>query len=316
MINQKKISIITPCFNEEAAIAYCYETVKHIFETQLGQYTYEHIFSDNASTDNTVPILRKIAEVDPRVKILVNSRNFGPMRSNFNGVLHATGDAVFVFLPADLQDPPDLMPEFIKKWEEGFQVVYGIRHQRQEARLMIWVRRLYYNLVASSANITIVPNVGDFQLVDKQVLNELKKVDDYYPYLRGLIFSCGFRSVGIKYTWIERKRGVSKNRILSLIDQGLNGLISFTNLPMRLCMFTGFIVAFLSVMYGLVQLVLNVLFYREFSAPGIATLIVALFFFSGIQLFFLGIIGEYASAIHFQVRKRPMVIVKEKVNFD
>ena len=313
---KKMISIVTPCYNEEENIRDCYGAVREVFETRLAGYDFEHIFCDNASTDRTVAILKELAREDGRVKIIVNSRNFGPFRSTFNGLLNTKGDAVVVLLAADLQDPPALIPDFVRKWEEGYQIVYGIREKREENPVMAYARKIYYRLICRFADVDIPPDVGEFQLIDRVVVEALRGFDDYYPFIRGMIASCGFRTVGLPYDWGRRKKGFSKNRLYHLVDQGLNGLISFTNIPLRLCMFFGFFLAVLSITYAVVQLVVNLIFFRTFAPPGIATLIVGLFFFSGVQLFFLGFLGEYIGAIHFQVRKRPLVIERERINFE
>jgi glycosyltransferase involved in cell wall biosynthesis len=289
--------------------------VKRLFETELAGYDHEHIFCDNASTDGTVPVLKEIALADPHVKIIANSRNFGPFRSTFNGILSCSGDAVLCLLPADLQDPPEVIPKMVRLWEDGYQVVYGVRKTREENVLMTAVRRMYYRLVARLADIHIPLHAGEFQLIDRVVLDALRKFDDYYPYIRGMIASCGFKSMGVEYAWQARKRGFSKNRLYHMVDQALNGLVSFTNVPLRLCMFFGFLVAALSFLFGLVALTVNLVYYRQFAPPGIPTLIVAIFFFSGLQLFFFGVLGEYIGAVHFQVRKRPLVIERERINF-
>jgi polyisoprenyl-phosphate glycosyltransferase len=316
MSNRRElISVVTPCYNEEANIAECYEAVKAVFERQLPGYDYEHVFCDNASADRTVDILKEIAAKDRCVKIIVNSRNFGPFRSLFNGLMSTSGDAVVVFLPADLQDPPEVIVDFLRKREEGYEVVFGIRKQREENLVMRTVRRVYYRLVSRMANITIPVDVGEFQLVDRKVVEALRQCDDYYPYIRGMIADCGFRSAGVEFTWKARKRGLSRNRFYDLIDQGLNGMISFTNVPLRLCMFLGFGVAMLSFLYGLFALVVNIVYYRQLALPGIPTLIVAMFFFFGFQLLLFGVLGEYISAIHSQVRKRPLVVERERINF-
>jgi glycosyltransferase involved in cell wall biosynthesis len=316
MDGQKKlISIVTPCYNEEANVVECYETVRRLFEQKLPEYDYEHIFCDNASTDSTVTILRKLAAEDRRVKVIVNARNFGPYNSTFNGILSTSGDAVVLFLAADLQDPPELIADFVHNWESGYEIVYGIRKMRQEGILLRSIRKAYYNLIAKVANIHLVPNVGEFQLVDRRVIAALKQFQDYYPYIRGMIAYCGFRSTGIAHTWKARKKGFSKNRLHHLVDQGLNGLVSFTKVPLRMCMGFGLIIALLSLVYSFIALLITIAFRGELVAPGIPTLIVALFFFSGVQLFFFGLLGEYIAAIHFQVRKRPLVIERERVNF-
>ena len=309
-----KISVVTPCFNEQDNIGECYEAVERIFGDELREFDYEHVFCDNSSADNTVAILRDLAARDPHVKVIINARNFGPFRSAFNALLNTTGDAALVFVAADLQDPPDLLPQFVAKWQEGYKVVYGVRSQREESFPMRWVRRRYYQLVNSLAGIHIPPNVGEFQLIDRAVVDVLRQCDDYYPYIRGLIANCGFPSCGIDYVWRARKRGRSKNRMFDLIDQGLNGLISFTSLPLRFCMMFGFATSLLSIAYAAAQLVINLFTEKEMGA-GIPTLIVAMFFFAGVQLFFLGLLGEYIGAIHSQVRKRPLVVELERINF-
>jgi glycosyltransferase involved in cell wall biosynthesis len=310
------ISIVTPCFNEELNVVECYEAVRRIFEAELPAYDHEHIFCDNASTDRTLDLLRGLAARDRRVKVIANARNFGPFHSNFNGILSTRGDAVLLLLAADLQDPPELIPQFVRLWEQGYEVVYGVRRWREEGRIMRTIRRAYYRLVAETANIEVHQGAGEFQLTDRKVVDALHRFDDYYPYIRGMVAYCGFRAVGVDYTWKARKRGVTKNNLIRLIDQGLNGLISFTNVPMRLCMAVGLFIATLSFSWGLISFIFNLLYYRKLAPPGIPTLIVALFVFSGIQLFTFGVMGEYLAAIHAQVRKRPLVVERERINFD
>jgi polyisoprenyl-phosphate glycosyltransferase len=315
-MNRKLISIVTPCYNEQDNIADCYQAVRRVFEEQLPDYDYEHIFCDNASRDGTIEQLRQLAGRDPRVKVILNSRNFGPFCSTFNGLLSTRGDAVVVLLAADLQDPPELIPQFVRRWAEGYQVIYGIRKVREENLFMHGIRRCYYWVVSKFADILIPVNVGEFQLVDRVVVEALRKFDDYYPYIRGMIANCGFRATGVEYTWKARKKGFSKNRLYHLIDQGLNGFVSFSRVPMRLCLLSGFLISILSILFAVMSLVVNLIYFGALTAPGIPTLIVALFFFSGVQLFFFGILGEYISAVHFQVRKRPLVIERERMNFD
>jgi glycosyltransferase involved in cell wall biosynthesis len=311
----KLLSIITPVYNEQENVVDCYETVRRILTEQLPEYDYEHIFCDNASTDQTVNVLRDLAGKDSRVKVICNARNVGPFCSTFNGLMSSSGDAVVVLLAVDLQDPPELIPQFVRRWEEGYEVVYGIRKVREEGFLLRNVRRLYYWTVSKFADISIPLNVGEFQLIDRQVVDALRQFDDYYPYIRGMIASCGFRRSGIEYTWKARKRGFSKNRLYHLVDQGLNGIISFTKVPLRLCLFAGFLLSGLSIAYAIFSFFYHLFSHGQITAPGIPTLITAIFFFSGLQLFFFGILGEYISAIHAQVRKRPLVIERERINF-
>ena len=312
---KKVISIVTPCFNEEGNVTPCYLAIKQLFEGPLAKYDYEHVFCDNASSDNTVLLLKGLAAQDPRVKIIVNARNFGALRSDYNGVLATAGDAVIVFLTADLQDPPEVIPDLVQHWEAGNEIVYGIRAQREEGLLMRTARRIFYRLVRRMADIDVPVDAGEFQLIDRKVVDTLREFEDYYPYIRGMIASCGFRRVGVPYTWKARERGYSKARYYHLIDQALNAIISLSNVPMRLCMFFGFAIAMLSILIGFFGLIMNLVYYQQIAPVGIPTLIVAVFFFSGLQLFFFGVLGEYISAIHFQVRKRPLVIERERINF-
>jgi glycosyltransferase involved in cell wall biosynthesis len=312
---RKLISIVTPCYNEAENVEECYCAIRKLFDGELAAYDFEHIFSDNASTDATPDILRRMAAADRRVKVILNARNFGPFRSDFNGILSARGDAVLLLFAADQQDPPDVIPKMVERWEQGHEVVNGIRANREEGWVLRSVRKLYYRMVRRFAEVDIPVDAGEFQLVDRAVVNALRRIDDYYPYIRGLVASCGFRRTSIPYTWKERRRGLSKNRLYHLIDQGLNGLISFTNLPMRLCLLSGLLIAFLSGTAAVVNSVIN-LMHRGLAPPGIPTLTAAVFFFGGVQLAFLGVLGEYISAIHSQVRRRPLVVERERINFD
>ena len=313
---KRLISVVTPCYNEEANIEDCHRALVAVFERDLPGLELEHIFCDNASTDASVAILRRLAQENPSVKVVLNARNYGPFRSTFNALRHAQGDAVVVMFAADLQDPPEVIVEFVREWQAGAEVVWGVRKQREEDFLMRAVRKLYYRMVSRFAGIDIPLDVGEFQLIDRKVLAALLEHEDYYPYIRGMIANCGFRAKGVPYVWRARRKGFSKNRLYNLVDQGLNGLISFTNLPMRIAMFTGFGIAFVSFAYAAFTMMVSLIRHGNITVPGIPTLIVALFFFGGVQLMFLGIIGEYVSAIHFQVRKRPLVVERERINLD
>ncbi len=313
---KKTISIVTPCYNEEAGIRECYDAVQDIARRELPDYRIEHIFCDNASTDGTADILRDIAARNPDVKVIINARNFGPMRSHFNGVKNAGGDATLLFLPADLQDPPDLLPEFVKLWEQGYEVVFGIRAKREEGFPMRTVRKIYYRLISGSTYLDMPPDVGDFQLVDRKVLNAIKTFDDSYPFVRAMSFEVGFRSVGVPYTSRARTQGVSKNRIFHLIDQGLNGLISFSSAPIRMALAIGLLLSVLSIGFAIVNALLFLTPLGSDVPRGTTLIITALFFFAGVQLFFMGFIGEYVLSIFNQVRNRPLVVERERINFD
>lgn len=310
----KTISIVTPCFNEEEGIRDCYDKVREVMDRELPDIRREHIFCDNASTDRTVDILREIAATDAGVRVIVNSRNFGILNNTYNGVMSATGDAVLLFLPADLQDPPELIPRFAKLWQDGNEIVFGIRAERREGFFIRNARRLYYRLISRLSYVNYPPDVGDFQLVDRKVIDAMKQFDDAQPFMRMMTFECGYRSVGVPYTWQARTKGKSKNYLRHLVEQGMLGIISFSTIPIRLCSMIGFLIAGLSFLYALAVFAAW-LFSPDLASRGIPTLIVAIFFFSGVQLMFLGLVGEYILAIYNQVRRRPYVIERERIGF-
>jgi glycosyltransferase involved in cell wall biosynthesis len=311
----KTISVVTPVYNEELNVRDCYATVRKLFDQELPGYRREHIFCDNASTDATLAMLREIAAADAGVKVIVNARNFGPLRNTYNGVMSASGDAVLLFLPADLQDPPELLPRFVALWEQGYEIVYGIRATREEGWLMRSTRQAYYKALTRLSEIKIPPGVGDFQLVDRRVVESMRQVRDAAPFMRMMTFECGGRAIGVPYQWRARKKGLSKNRPFALVNQGMNGFTSFTTAPVRIGLTAGFLLSFVSIGYALINLILGLLFTGELAQPGIMTLIVALFFFGGVQLFFMGLVGEYVLAIYGQVREKPLVFERERINF-
>lgn len=313
----KTISIVTPCFNEADNVEACRDAVAALFApgAPLAAYAREHIFADNDSSDGTQDILRVLAASDPSIKVILNARNYGPFRSNFNALRAASGDAVVVFLPADLQDPAEMIAEFVALWESGVEVVAGARINRQESWALRTCRTIFYRTVRGLSDIDIPVNVGEFQLLDRKVWQAVVDHDDHYPYIRGIIASVGFRRAIVPYTWAARRSGISKNNLPRLIDQALNGIFSFTNAPMRLCTLAGVIMAAFCMIYAIASVGLYLL--RPDLAPrGMMTVIVALFFLSGLQLAFMGILGEYVTSIHAQVRKRPLVVERERINMD
>jgi glycosyltransferase involved in cell wall biosynthesis len=309
----KRISIITPCFNEEGNVRACYEAVRALFQGPLAGYAREHVFADNASTDATAALLRDVAASDPDVKVILNARNFGPARSTFNALRHATGDAIIMFMPADMQDPPEMIPEFVRLWEAGAEVVAGARASRRESLLLRAFRRTFYWIVNKLSDLDIPMDVGDFQLIDRKVWQAVMSHDDHYPYLRGIVASVGFRRVIVPYEWAARKQGLSKNNFPRLVDQALNGIFAFTNAPLRFCSLIGFLLASICLLYAAGATIAY--FFAPHLAPrGVTTIIVSLFFLSGMQLAFIGILGEYVTAIHAQVRRGPMVVERERIN--
>lgn len=311
----KKISIITPCYNEENNVRECYLAVKEVVTQSLSNYKYEHIFADNASTDGTLVKLREIAALDQNVKVISNSRNVGPFRNMWNAMKSATGDAVIPLLPADLQDPPSVIPKFVTNWESGDLVVYGVRANREESWLMRKLRGTYYRLIRRFADAVIPLNSGEFLLADRRVIQSILNVDDAYPYIRGLIAQTAVRSSSIPYTWVRRERGRSKNSFIDLIDQAINGFVSTSRIPARLALLSGFLLSILGFL-GAIATFIAFLINREGAPVGIPTIIVSIFLFGGIQLLFFGIIGEYVLSIHGQVRRKPPMFEVERINFE
>jgi glycosyltransferase involved in cell wall biosynthesis len=309
----KRISVVTGCFNEEENVKELYEQVKAVFQ-DLPQYEYEHIFIDNASKDETVAILREIANHDHRVKIIVNTRNFGHIRSPHHALMQAKGNAV-ISIVADLQDPPIMIKEFIRKWEEGYKIVIGVKTQSEESPIFYAIRKGYYNLIGRLSEVELIKNFTGFGLYDQKVIETLRSIEDPYPYFRGLICDIGFERAVIEYKQPSRKRGFTKNNFYVLYDIAMLGITNHSKVPLRLATMTGFTVALFSLLVALGYFIYKLIFWNSFSV-GIAPLVIGLFFFSSVQLFFIGIIGEYIGSIHTQVLKRPLVIEKERINFD
>ena len=308
----KKISIVTPCYNEEFNVEPLYEKVK-IEMAKLSNYTYEHIFIDNYSSDNTLVKLKSIASVDKNVKIIVNARNFGHIKSPYYGMLQADGDVV-ISLVSDLQDPPELIPDFIKKWEEGYKIVVGVKEKSEENIIMFSIRKLFYKIIDRISDTSQIQNFTGFGLYDRQFMDVLKNIQEPYPYFRGLVSEMGFSICQIPYLQPKRSKGNTKNNFFTLYDMAMLGFTSHSKVPLRMSSFIGFVVAFLSILIATIYLVYKILFWDNFQV-GIAPLVIGFFFFGGVQLFFLGIIGEYISAILTQVKNRPLVIEKERINF-
>ena len=311
--SRKKITVVSACFNELENIAAACQQIRGVF-AELPQYDYEHIFIDNASIDGTADVLRDISGKDSHVKVIINTRNFGHIRSPFYVLLQSKGDAVVTYV-ADLQDPAALIKDFIKKWEEGYKIVIGVKNESDENQVMFAIRKLYYNMIKKFAEIEQIKNFSGFGLYDQRFIEELRKLEDPYPYFRGLISEVGFQRYEIEYKQAKRRKGRSKNNFYTLYDMAMLGFVSHSKLPLRLASFIGFGASIISFFLGLAYLIYKLLFWYSFEL-GLAPLIIGLFFFSSIQLFFIGVIGEYIGAIYTQVRKRPLVVEKERVNFD
>jgi len=309
----KTITILTPCYNEEGNVRELYERVREAI-IAAGDYRYEHIFIDNASRDNTLRELKAIAARDRNVKVIRNTRNFGHVRSPMHGLYQASGDAV-IGIVADLQDPPEMIVDFIRKWEEGYPVVIAIKEASDESGLMFWIRKKYYRLVNRLSGVETYENFTGFGLYDRKVIDAIKQFDDPYPYFRGMIAEVGMPRFEIPFHQPVRKRGITNNNFYSLYDMAMLAITNLSKVPLRLVTFAGFVCSLLCVLVSAVYLVYKLVFWSRFSA-GLAPLVIGVFFFMSLQMIFIGIIGEYVGAIHTLVQKRPLVIEQERINFE
>jgi glycosyltransferase involved in cell wall biosynthesis len=308
----KKITIVIPCFNEEGNLEYLYEKIAEVMLSQK-KYDHEYIFIDNASTDNSQEILRKLANLDNRVKVILNTRNFGQIRSPYHAILQSEGDAT-ILMACDFQDPPEMIPKFIEAWEKGVKMVIAVKTKSKEFPLMYALRTAYYRCVSRFSEVELNENSTGFGLYDRSVIEVLRKIDDPYPYFRGLISEIGMSTEMIPFTQPRRSRGITKNNFYTLYDIGILGFIKHSKVPLRLATMGGFAMAILSLITGMGYLIYKVLFWERFST-GIAPVVIGLFLFCSVQLFFIGILGEYIGAILTQVRKLPLVVEKERINF-
>lgn len=311
----KKISLVSSCYNEEENIDVLYERTMKSIESFEKKYEFEYILLDNGSTDNTAEKLRELAQKDSRVKVILNARNFGHIRSPYYGMLQATGDAI-IYLASDLQDPPELIPEFIEKWEQGYKIVLGQKTESKESLIFFLIRSAYYELIARIADddTNLVKNCTGFGLYDKRVIDIVRSLDDPYPYLRGLICDIGFEKAFVEFKQPLRKRGITKNNFYTMYDNAMVGVVKHSKVPLRLMAFLGFGFSFLSLAVAFLYFILKLVFWNDF-ALGMAPIIISIFFLASVQLFCMGVLGEYIGAIYTRVNKKPVVVEKERINF-
>tara|TARA_B100001964_G_scaffold244029_1_gene323940 strand:+ start:189 stop:1142 length:954 start_codon:yes stop_codon:yes gene_type:complete len=312
---KKIISIISPCYNESTGIYECHNEIKKIFSKELIDYGYEHIFCDNSSKDDSKKILREISKKDKNVKVIFNASNFGSQKSIWNSLKYTSGDAVVLFFPVDLQDPPELIIKFVRNWENGYDFVYGTRDKRQELFVMRFARKVFYKLINIGSNNKIPMNISDYQLIDKRLLKEILGIEDKTPFIRTIPFFKTDNHKGISYEWKKRRVGKSKTFFSTAFDTAINGFFTVTNAPFRLILIIGMFLSMIAIFLAFYNFI-YLFFYRPDISRGIPLLIVSLFFFSGVQLFVLGFLGEYLSSINTQLRNKDKVYVKETINFD
>jgi len=313
MSDKKKISFISPCFNEAANVQELYQRVSVLWG-EYPQYDFEYVFIDNASSDDTVEKLRAIADQDHRVKVIVNTRNFGHIRSPYWGILQTTGNAT-IYLASDLQDPPEFIPQFIAEWEKGWKVVLAVKPSSKTNFLVHKMRRLYYQILDGIADIDLVRDATGFGLYDRIVLDQVRKIADPYPFLRGLICELGFPIKTIPFTQPRRERGISKNNFYTLFDIAMLGIVSHSLVPIRLASICGLVIGSLSFLVAVFYTVMKLLYWDSFPM-GMAPIVIGIFLLFSLLFIFIGLLGEYIGSIHSYVKNRPIVVEKERINFD
>ena len=310
----KKISIVIPTYNEIDNITLLVSELTGILEKELSNYNYEIIVIDNYSTDGTRDEIRKLCALNKNVKGILNAKNFGQLNSPFYGLTQITGDAV-ILMCADFQDPPRMILDFLKEWENGYKIVIGIKNKSKESKFMYLARTMYYKMIDKMADIKHIEHFTGFGLYDKKFIDVLRKLDDPTPYLRGIVAELGFTRKEIPYEQQQRKFGKTKNNFFSLYDVGMLGITSYTKIILRLATCIGFFVGVISFFLSIIYLILKLIYWDSYPA-GTAPILIGMFFLGSLQLFFIGILGEYIMNINTKVLKRPLVVEEERINFD
>ena len=310
----KKISILTPCFNEENNLIDCCEQIEKIFLNELKDYDYEHIIVDNNSNNETIKILRKLSSGNKKIKIIFNNKNYGVVKSCFNGIKYCSGDAVIPFFPADLQDPPSLIIEFVRKWREGYDFVVGIRKTRQEFFIMRWVRNIFYFIIVILSGKQLYYGISDYQIVDKKIINEIKEINNFVPFARTLPFNYSDNYTYLNYEWKKRIGGKPKDGIITYIATAINAILYVTSAPFRVLLYVGVLSSALSFLY-IVNVLINYFTVGTQAAPGITLLIILVLILISLNFLIFCFIGEYIVNIFNMNTKNQKIIVKEKINF-
>ena len=311
----KKITIVSSCYNESLNLEELYQRVTAVFDQLKDKYNFEYILADNGSTDDTANKLRELAQRDGRFKIILNSRNFGHIRSPHHLLLSAQGDAI-ILIVSDLQDPPELIAQLLQKWEEGYKIVLLKKRTSGENKFIFFLRELYYRLLAkiSDNGVKLEINCTGSGLIDARVQQELQQIEDPYPYYRGLLCELGFERAYVLFDQPKRKKGVSANNLYTLYDMVMLGIVKNSKLPLRIMAFIGFLGSFVTFLVAIFYLVWKLVHWDTFPL-GIAPLIIGIMFLGSVLLFCLGVLGEYVLAIYTRIDKKPLVVEKERINF-
>ncbi len=307
------VTVVTPCYNEEGNVEELHRRIRSVF-AERGDLTWNHLLIDNASTDGTMSVLRRLAAEHREVQVILNTRNFGHIRSPYHALLEATGDAV-ICMASDLQDPPELIPRFLDEWQNGSDVVVGIKSKSEESALFWSLRSVYYKVVRRMADVDLIEHFTGFGLYDRKVIEVLRGINDPYPYFRGLISEIGFATARVYYEQPQRKRGLTKNNFYTLYDMAMLGVTNHTKIPLRLAAIFGFLCSAFGLLVAFVYLIYKLLYWDRFEV-GMAPLLIGSVIFASVQLFTLGIVGEYVAAILTQVRRLPHVVERERINME
>lgn len=309
----KTITVVVPTYKEEANIIPAYKEITKVMTEQLSDYNYEIMFIDNDSPDNTRALIRELCRQDSRVKAIFNARNFGQMRSHFYG-RQAQGDCA-ILLHADLQNPPSVMVDFVREWEKGAKVVIGIKDNSKENRFMFFLRTCYYRTMAKISDVEQIEHFSDFELLDRDFLNVLRDLNDPMPYLRGIVSELGFKMARVHYSQNKRERGKTTANFRVIYDFGMLGITSYSKSIMRLATKFGFLLSVVSAIIAVITFIMKLTHWDSF-ASGVAAIGVGVFLLGSIQLFFIGMLGEYILNINVRVMNRPLVIEEERINFN
>ena len=310
----KKISVLIPCYNEAENVGPISRAVTEILEKELPQYDYELVFIDNDSTDGTRDIIRGLCADNPRIKAILNARNFGQFNSPYYGMLQVTGDCV-IEMVADFQDPVEMIPKYIHEWEKGYKIVIGIKTSSKENRLMYWLRSCYYKTIKKLSDVEQIEHFTGSGLYDREFIEVLRSLDDPTPFLRGIVAELGYRRKEIPYEQPRRRAGKTHNNLYRLYDAAMLSVTSYTKAGLRLATIFGSICAVVSMLIALVYLVMKLIWWDRFPA-GMAPMLIGMLFLGSVQLFFIGFLGEYIMSINQRVMKRPLVIEEERINFN
>lgn len=313
MKKKKVISVVLPSFNEEGNIEKIYIAVTKLFKSQLKKYDYEIVFIDNDSKDNTRNIIRKICKKDKKAKAIFNAKNFGQFNSPYYGLLNTSGNAV-ISMASDFQDPVELIPEFVKAWEEGYKIAIGVRRTSTDNFILKTLKKAYYDLINKFSNVDQIKMFTGFGLYDKDFINILRKLDDPTPFLRGIVAELGYKRKEIPFEQGKRYKGKTSNNFYSLYDAAMLSFTSYTKIGLRIATFFGGIVLLISVLVAIIYLIMKLIWWDRFQA-GMIPVLLGMLFLGSIQILFIGIIGEYVLAINQRTMKRPLVIEEERINF-